>query len=73
MSSRKSQIAKTLKVILEVVEKRNIQGHSSWWANGFAIYGNFPKCFFRAVEVLEVGKNMQKMTFFKFQVAMGYG
>ena len=30
----------------------------------FAIYGNFPKRLFRAVEALEVCENMQKITFF---------
>ncbi len=32
----------------------------------FAIDHNFPKCLFRAVEVVKVGWNMQKMTFFNF-------
>ena len=68
MSSRNCQIAKTLKVFLEV-ETYNAIAFDELII--FAIYGNFPKCLFRAVEVLEVGKNMQKMTFFKFQVAMG--
>ena len=33
----------------------------------FAIHGNFPKRLFRAVEALEVGENMQKITFFLFK------
>ena len=36
----------------------------------FAMQGNFPKRLFRAVQVLEVGQNMQKMTFLLFKVAM---
>ncbi len=39
----------------------------------FALHHNFPKCLFRAVEVVKVGWNMQKMTFFLFQLGMGYG
>ena len=39
----------------------------------FATHDNFPKRIFRAVEVLKVCKNMQKMTFLLFQVGMGYG
>ena len=39
----------------------------------FATYGNFPKRLFRAVRILEVGKNMQKMIIFLFQSGMGYG
>ena len=39
----------------------------------FAMQGNFPKRLFRAVQVLEVGQNMQKMTFLLFKVAMRYG
>ena len=39
----------------------------------FATHDNFPKRIFRAVEVLKVCKNMQKMTFLLFQVGMGFG
>jgi hypothetical protein len=39
----------------------------------FAIHHNFPKRLFRAVEAVKVGGNMQKMTFFLFQLGMGYG
>ena len=39
----------------------------------FVAYGNFPKRLFRAVEVLEVGKNMQKITFLLFEVGIRYG
>ena len=39
----------------------------------FAIHGNFPRRLFRAVEAFEVGRNMQNMTFFIFQLDTGYG
>ena len=70
MSSRKCKIAKTPKIFLEVVEKRKKAFDK---LTIFAIYSNFQKCLFRAVEVLEVGKNMQKMTFFNFKLPWDMG